>query len=266
MPGMTITTPGVYSVTSDITVSAGTSGIVVAPGVHGVRILLYSRIVSAGTTASAASISAGIECNGSTDINIIGMGGSIRDFAYGVRADNCHRLAVDNVAIENAWFRGIAASGLKPRITNNRIDRVGGCTAYANAFGMGVEWQSSATYPRGEALIQGNTIDDVFGMGTGEGCFISLSDYAGGSVVKGNVCRGDTLLPNTFAVWCGNNATVMPESDAPVLTDNEFVNMRFALGVSSTARAFVDRNTYRNCQDRMWQPNPLVEFGPTDSL
>lgn len=253
---LTITSPGIYAVTSDYTAGPWENGVEVASGTHYVTILLYKRLVGAG---GPGSMNAGVYASGCAALTVVDMGGSIRDFACGVRAENCDGLRVGGISILAAYFRGVLASGHKLIVADNQIGDVGGCAYPGHTRCMGIEVQGRPDIPMGSHRILRNTIGQVRGSGVDEGVGISLSDNALGSLVKGNVCQNREIYSKTFGLWAGGSTDL-------TATDNEFTNFEHALGFSSTAAGYLDRNSYRSCTNRMWQPNPNVEFGPTDSL
>jgi hypothetical protein len=256
MPLVTITSPGPHHITADYTAGANDHGVVIAPNVHNVRIYLYSRLVGAG---GPSSVNSGIYYNGNADVAVIGMGGSIRGFQYGVRGENTNLARVRNVFVQDAYFRGIVISGQEPIIEDNDIRNIGGCTVFPNAYCMGIETQGT-TGNGGRAKVLRNSVEEVYGVGSGESVGISLSDKSQGSVVHGNIIRNRQMRAGSFGLWVGG------ESD-PSVAGNHFERFAYGAAFSSVPTGFLDENSFRDCgQKVLHQSNGKVTFGTGDLL
>ena len=254
MPVLTITSPGVYHITADYT-SAGPNdhGVVIAPGVHYVTILLYSRLVGAG---GPASLNSGVFFDGNADVKIIGMGGSIRGFQYGVRGENTNIARVRDVFVQDAYFRGIGISGQEPTIEGNDIRNVGGCTAYPNAYCMGIETQGLGG-SAGKAKVLRNMVQDTYGVGSGESVGIALSDRGHGAIIQGNVIRNSVLRAGSFGLWVGGQSN-------PSVIGNHFDTWTYGATWSSPPSGFIDENSFRNCTQNIYNNTFSLEIGPSD--
>ena len=253
MPLLTINSSGLYHITADYTATGPTDDAIrIAPGVHYVTILLYSRLVGA---SGPASLNSGIFWNGNAAINVIGMGGSIRGFQYGARGENTNISSVRDVFIQDAFFRGIVLNGPKARITDNIVQNVGGCTAYPNAYCMGIETQGITTADN-EAIVCRNVVQEVYGVGAGESVGISLSDKCRGAILKDNVVKNKVMRAGSFGLWVGG------DSD-PSGVGNHFEGFAFGAAFSSVPTGFLDENTFRNCGQNILHQNNIV-IGPGD--
>lgn len=256
MPLLTITAPGVYEVRSDMTQSAPNDhAIRIAPGVHYVTILLYARLVGAG---GPNSNNAAIYADGNADVKIIGMGGSIRGFARNIWMENCFISRIENVFMQDAWFRGIWHQGDDPMIAGNDIRSVTGCTFYPNAYCMGIETQGISN--PGKAKVLRNTVQDVYGVGTGEGVGISISDKGQDAVVMHNIVKNQTVIPSkSFGLWVGGQSNVSA-------AHNHFQGYHYGATFSSPPTGFVDENSFLNVavpiQDSSFPKDVVI--GPGD--
>lgn len=254
MPLLTITTPGVHEITTDLTqTNPNDNAIEIAPGVHYVTILLYSRIVGAG---GSGSLNAGVYFNGNAAVNVIGMGGSIRGFQYGVRGVNTNLAKVRNVFVQDAWFRGIRVDGESTTIDNNEVRNVTGCTAYANAYCMGIEAQGIASATSNISILN-NTVRNVKGMGSGESVGISLSGKGLGAIIKGNSVVNPAMLSGSFGYWVGG------ESD-PDFVHNHARTFGYGVCFSTPPTGHVDENSFRDCLVNIQDSGGDVSIGPSD--
>src|SRR6266436_1612290 len=101
MPLMTISAPGTYFIDSDMTqMNPADDAIRIAPGVHYVNIILRGgRIVGSG---AAGSVNAGIRAIGNAAVTVIGQGGSIRGFGYGMSFQDTLLARIDGVFVQDA--------------------------------------------------------------------------------------------------------------------------------------------------------------------
>ncbi len=256
MPLMTVSAPGVYSIMSDLTQSnPNDHAIAIAPGVHYVTILLYARLVGAG---GPNSNNAAVYANGNADVKIIGMGGSMRGFQRNVWMENCFISRIENLFMQDAWFRGISHNGDDPMIVGNDIRNVTGCTFYPNAYCMGIETQGM-TNP-GKAKVLRNTVQDVYGMGTGESVGISISDKGRDAAVVGNIVKNQTVVPDkSFALWVGGDSDV-------AAVHNHFQGYHYGATFSSPPTGFVDENSFKNVTVPIQDSGGDVVIGPADMI
>ncbi len=162
MPLLTITAPGYYAVTADYTATSATDNAVeVLPGVHNVIILLYGRLIS--PLFSTAQQNAGINFNGSNSCQVIGMGGHIRGFGYGLRAENCDDLGVSQIYVKDALMRGIRISGDDAYVKDCRVSDVHGSTFSPNQYCFGIEVDGA------RPTIAGNSVREFWGPARARG-------------------------------------------------------------------------------------------------
>ena len=238
MPLMTITAPGVYEIRTDMTQSnPNDDAIWIAPGVHYVSLLTYSRLVC---SAGPGALNAAIAFNGNAAVNIINMGGSIRGFQYGVKGENANLAKVRDLVVQDALFRGIRIDGEGTVIEGCDIQNVTGCTAYPDAYCMGIEAQGVLT-PYSNISILRNTVRNVKGMGDeGESVGISLTDKGRGALIKDNAVINPLLLPGSFGYWVGG------DSD-PAMVHNHAENFHYGACFSSPPAGYVGKPTFRGC-------------------
>lgn len=254
MPLMNITSPGVYEIRSDMTQSnPNDDAIRLAPGVHYVTLLLFSRLVGAG---GPASLNAAINFDGCSAVNVLGMGGSIRGFQYGVKAANTNLARVRGLFVQDALFRGIRIDGEGTVIEDNDVRNITGCTAYADAYCMGIEAQGITT-PDSQISILRNTVRNVKGMGAGESVGISLSGKGRGALIKDNTVLNPHMLSGSFGYWVGG------DSD-PAFVHNHADTFGYGVCFSSPPTGYVDENSYRNCLVNIQDSGGDIVRGPSD--
>lgn len=245
MPLMTISAPGYYEVTSDLTqADPNDHAIYVNPGVHFVTIVLKARLVGAG---GPGSLNCGIYAPYSAALNIVGMGGNIRGFQYGVRGDNNDLTHIRDLFVQDALFRGICIAGNDTMISDNDVRNVTGCTAYPDAFCFGIEVSGTAASNVGAPKVLRNNVQDCIGMGQGEGVGISITDKGLQGIVAGNSVHC-TALSNPkangessgYGLWVGGNSDV-------VCAHNVFTSWGVGGAYSSPTAGFIDDNSVRNC-------------------
>jgi len=240
MPLMTITAPGYYAITSDYTaVNQTDAAVVVAPNVHNVVILLYSRLICP-TTLPTSRQNAGILFSGNNNAcGVIGMGGHIRGFAYGVCAPSSDGLRIDNVNVEDALMRGIKILGNDALVRNCLIKNIYGSTYTPAQFCMGIE--VSGERPK----IMTNIVEEFYGTGpepdNGEAVGISITDEGINGIVMGNVVKNARIQPKSYGYWIGGASNVS-------FVHNHAENMFRGAAGSSPTMGMEDENTYRNCE------------------
>jgi hypothetical protein len=257
MPLLTITAPGVYEIRQDYTQAhPAHHAIVIAPGVHYVTLLLYGRIVGAGGSASS---NAAIYANGNADVRIIGMGGSIRGFYANIWMENCYISRIQDVFMQDAWFRGIMHSGDDPIILGNDIRNVTGCTLHPDAFAIGIETQGVSN--PGKAKVLRNIVQDVYATGSGESIGISITDKGLDAIMAGNVVKNQTVVPNkSFGLWVGGESNV-------AVVQNHIQGFHYGAAFSSPPTGFVDENSFKNVTVPILDGGTLtpdVVVGPSD--
>lgn len=249
MEPLLISAPGDYTISQDMTqADPNRPAIRIVDDLHYVTIRLRSRLVGAG---GPSSTNAAIEANGSSKVTIIGDGGSIRGFAYGVRLSNCYLATVRNVAIQDAFFRGIMINGAGAVISGCDVRNVTGALWTPNAYCMGVEVSG------GQPSIIDNTVRNVTGVGGGEAVGISFTDRASDGVAKGNVLVNDDRPPKSFGVWVGGSSDV-------AVVHNHFSNWNVACAYSSPPTGLFDENTSVGCPTGFLDSGGDVVLGGMD--
>lgn len=197
MPLLTISAPGTYFIDSDMTqTNPNDDAIRIAPGVHYVNIILRGgRLVGAG---GPSSTNAGIHAVGNAAVTVIGQGGSIRGFGYGLHFEDTLIPRIDGVFVQDALFRGIKIEGDDAYVADCDIRDVHGATWTPNAYCMGIEVQGMTT--NGRPKILRNLVQTVHGTGSGESVGISLSDNSIGGMVSGNIIKNDTKAGMPFGL------------------------------------------------------------------
>ena len=256
MPMMTITAPGVYEIRADMTqVNPNDPAIFIAPGVHYVTLLTYSRLVC---SAGPGALNAAIAFDGNAAVSIINMGGSIRGFQYGVRGENANLTKVRGVVVQDAYFRGIRIDGEGTLIEGCDIQNITGCTAHPNAYCMGIEAQGVLTADSRISILR-NTVRNVKGMGTGESVGIALSDKGQSALIKDNAVINPLMLSGSFGYWVGG------DSD-PSFVHNHADTFGHGVCFSSPPTGLVDENSFRNCTNNITDSGGDIIRGPGDQL
>ncbi len=239
LPLQIINTPGIYEFRQDYTSqSVSDDAIVVAPGVHNVHIVLYSRLACLATLPKNRQ-NAGIRLNGNNACKIIGMGGTIRGYGYGVSAVNCGNLEIWNLSVPDALMRGIRTSGANTLIQNCVVRNIFGSTFTPKQYCFGIETSGAA--PK----VLGNTVEEFYGTedglgDNGEGVGISCSDGGIDALVKGNACKNGTRQPKSYGFWLGGSF------DGAVV-HNYAENLFRGFAASSPTYGLFDENAARNC-------------------
>lgn len=239
MPSLTINSPGYYAITSDYTAtSTSDHGVVVSPNVHNVTILLYGRVVCPSTFATNRQ-NAGIYFSGNNNsCAVIGMGGHIRGFGYGVLCPSADLIRIDNLSVEDALMRGIKITGGGALVKNCLIKNIFGSTFTATQFCMGIEVSGST--PK----IMNNIVEEFYGTGTepgnGEGVGISVTDQGTGGLVMGNAVANSRKQPKSYGYWIGGSSDVS-------FVHNHADNIVYGAAGSSPTMGMEDENTFRNC-------------------
>lgn len=231
-----IDSPGDYIIDRDLTqLNPSLDCIIINPGIHYVTLHLRSRITGSGNTGNT---NCGVVANGSAALSILGEGGSIRGFAFGIRAENSYSPLIKDVSILDALFRGIRITGDEAIIQGNKVRNIFGATWTPHAYCMGIEVSGMTT--QGTPKILYNLVQNVAGTGLGETVGISVTDLAQDAVVFGNVLKQPTLLNKSFGLWVGGQSVV---SAAGNLFDT------WSHGIVSSSVAHCDDlgNFYINC-------------------
>lgn len=231
-----IDAPGDYTLDRDLTQpDPAQSCVVILPGVHYVTLRLRSRLVGAG---GPASVNAGIDAAHSAAVTILGDGGSIRGFAWGVRLADCYLARVSGLFVQDALFRGIVIEGDDAMVSGCDIRAITGAQWTPDAYCMGIE--VSGMSANGRPRILRNHVSNIMGMGAGESVGISITDKGVGAVVAQNVVVNTAWQAKSFGLWVGG------ESDVTV-AGNVFDNWRYGMVFSSPPVGWVDENAYRRC-------------------
>jgi hypothetical protein len=80
----------------------------------------------------------------------------------------------------------------------------------------------------GGATIEGNSVYDTFGVGTGEGVGLSVSDYGVGTVVRNNHLQNFSTTSGTgnatMGIWIGS-------ANSNIIVDNHTVTVNKTAGI-----------------------------------
>lgn len=251
-----IDAPGDYTIDRDLTLSDPNAAcVLINAGVHYVTIRLRSRLVYGGPSSG---LSRGIECNGSAAVNIIGDGGSISGFYFGIRMSSCYLAKIRDVAIINGLFRGITVDGDEGMVRGCDVRNIAGTTYAPTARTCGIE--ISGARPK----LLGNYVENVVGMSE-EAIGLSVTDRGIDGIVAFNVMKcaqaaaplanGD---PGSYGLWVGGESKV---SDDLNLIEGWAVGAAF----SSPTSGDIGGNRYTGClQDRIIS-SPNVILSVTDA-
>lgn len=252
-----IDSPGDYTIDRDITQpSMVDSAIHVVPGVPYVTIRLRSRIVGA---YGPSSRSIGIEADGSVVVNVIGDGGCISGFAWGVQLSNAYRASVRRLAVRECYFRGVVVEGDEAAVEDCDVAHIMGALWTPNAYCMGIEVRGQST--TGNLKVLRNSVFSVAGTGSGptagESVGISVSDNGLNSVVQGNSVKNPVRLAKSFGLWVGGASDV-------TFTHNLFDGWSHGAAFSSPPVGWGDDNAYRNCGLNVLDSGGDVFVSPSD--
>lgn len=232
-----IDSPGDYTIDRDITcTSPNDAAVIINAGVHYVTLHLRSRLVAG---FSSSGISRGIEANGSAQVCLLGEGGSISGFRWGVRLSGCYLARVRGLFLPSSLFCGIEINGDACCVEDNDIREVYGSTFAANERCRGIGVYGSA--PK----VQRNLVTNVRATGLEESLGISIDDLAQNGMVIGNVIKNDVLVSKgqgrkSYGIWVGGSSNV-------VVAHNTIDTWEAGLTFSSPPTGFIDENAYRNC-------------------
>jgi hypothetical protein len=246
---------GDYTIDRDMTLTDPNAAcVLINPGVHYVNLRLRSRVVYGGPSSGT---SRGIELNGNAAVNIIGDGGSIAGFYFGIRTSGAYLTKIVGVSILNGLFRGMDIDGDDAILDGNDIRNITGTTFAVTARTAGINL--SGARPK----ILRNHVDNIVGMQE-EALGISITDRAIDGLIAFNSVKCGTVAaplangnPGSYGIWVGGDS---------VITDQLNVIERWAVGVaySSPPSGDIGGNQYVDCLcDRMLNGN--VELSPTDS-
>lgn len=190
-------------------------------------------LICRGCTSSTTAI--GIHASNRRDITI--KNGHVIGFYYGAKITNSegyvplrhdHTTAPTNIVVQNLrlrgnFFRGVRVEARGARIEDNLIVDTGGSTVHANAYAFAIESFG------GGATIEGNTIYNTYGVGTGEGVGISVSDFGVGTIVRdnriANAADSNATGTASYGIWIGGGSS--PGSNV-VVDDNTVVISKVA--------------------------------------
>lgn len=194
----TITNPGSYYLTTNLTVSGGT---VLNIGTNGVTLDLNGfTISSTSTSPSGFGIQLGLG-SGNTDITIVNghiSGGSTTNFNDGI----AYNALPSNIRVANVSVTGCRFYGLNIGTGNSSV--IESCTAqFIGSTGLSASSIShSSANQCGNFAIFGNSISDCVGNGGNAG--IDAIDTATGCYGSSGTGTG---LNATVAVNCHGNST-----------------------------------------------------------
>lgn len=242
-----IDAPGDYTIENDMTqTDPNQPCIYINPGVNFVIIRLRSRLVGAGGTASQAR---GIQGLNSAAITVIGDGGSISGFYYGIDLQTCYLSKVKDVAILDALFRGIHIEGDDAIVEGCDVRNIGGTTLAPTALTCAIEVFGA------RPKVMFNYIENVVGT-LNEALGISITDKGIGGVVSFNGIRNPVLAPilangnsPSYGVWVGGASDVEA-------THNLIDGWGTGIAYSSPPSGMIDFNAFKNCT------TPIVTSDP----
>ena len=243
-----IDAPGDYTIDRDLTsTDPNLACVYINPGVHYVTLRLRSRLVGA---YGPYGNNTGIYASGSAAVTLIGDGGSIRGFTYGVRFENTYLARIERLFVQDAHFRGIKLSGDDCVISNCDIREIHGAMFTPSAYCMGIEVSGMSPFSKPKVLR--NFVQNVYGSAsggnTGEGVGISISDKGRGAVVSGNVIQNDVLLGLPLAhgacmgIWVGGDSDVL-------VSGNTIKTFDHGLLASSPTTVSNGQNLYVDCTE-----------------
>lgn len=252
-----ISASGSYVIDRDITCThPNDSAIYINPGVHHVKLDIRSRIECA---AGPANLSNGIEANGSAAVQIMGQGGLIRGFRFGVRMSNCNLARVRQLFIQDGTFRGIVLDGEASIVEDCDVRNIGGSTHAGSLRSCGIEISG------GRPKILRNSVENVFAA-VEEALGVSVTDRGMGGLVAFNALRNAAPaapLANGYAgsygVWIGGASEV-------AATHNLLEGWAVGIAYSSPPSGMVDENAYRNCTVKLLDTGGDVAIGASDLI
>lgn len=242
----TITTHGNYCLAGNLVNYTDQNAITIAAS--GVVLDLQKFTIDTYNTKSDNS-SFGIYSLDRHDITI--KNGIIRGFMYGIYLSDKQGSdsdptsssgghLIDNVTITGSSFRGIRMEGAYNIVRNSTITAIGGTTIFKNAFAIGIE-----TIGPG-AVIEKNTVSEIYGTGTGESVAVSFSNNSSGSSATGNriineIFENPTYLSNgdKFGVWVGGNLKFQTKV---FIRNNKISNMDYGVTFSSPTTGYYGNN------------------------
>ena len=228
-----IESPGCFRLSSDLDF-ADPAGYAITLQANDIILDLAGHRISA--QANAITTSVGIYAQGRKRLQI--SNGTLENFFYGVRADRgegpamSSDIVVQNLTIMNSTFRGIMINGPRAKIVNNSVFNTGGTTLYQDAFAIGIEVFGP------NCDIAGNTIDETYPVGIGEGIGISASAEVAGCIIQSNRIS-NKQTPQTsriLGVWID-----VAGLKSVIIRDNTFSGLTYAFMVPRTSsRAWPD--------------------------
>lgn len=243
-----IDAPGDYVIDRDRTqTTLGDSAIIVLPNTPYVTIRLRSRLVNAG---GSASTNCGIQATNCDAMTIIGEGGSIYGFGYGIRTEDCDGLVIKDVSVLSALAVGIKASGSGLNIDRNAVGQVAGTTIAAAFRTFGISARGA------DIKLLRNSVGDVVATGDEEAVLLSIDDCSANGLIAYNIAKFDQVRNKQFGIWVGQPAYV------DVLY-NYIRNAKTGLALSD-GDGYHDHNSFRGCTLAI-EPN-VVLAGPNNSI
>ena len=234
-----ISEPGEYVIKSDYTaVNGDDSAIVVAQDVHDVTILLHGDLICPTDFPTARQNSGIFFAGNNNGCTVIGRGGRIRGFGFGINAPKSDGLRISNLNIESVLMRGIKIDGDDAVVRNCLIKNVFGSTYTPTQFCMGIEVSG------GRPRIVNNIVEEFYGTGpepdNGEAIGISVSDKGVDGVIMGNIVKNSRKQPKSYGYWIGGASDVS-------FVHNHVDNMSRGAAASSPTIGMEAENSYRNC-------------------
>lgn len=203
--------------------------------------------------------------------HIIIKNGKIRGFMYGVYlADqkgsntgwnsSSGNYLIENLVLQNNFFRGIRVEGTNQILKNNKIFNTGGSLVFDNAFSIGIE----IIGPR--ARIENNSILDTHAQGSGENIAISFSNNCAESSASGNqIFNHYSFLEkrahyrgksgHSFGIWVGGN----PNNPSYVTAKNNRIkNFYYGIVYSSPTKGHVKDNKFEDVDRDLYLNGSVV--------
>lgn len=250
-----IDAPGDYTIDRDMTqTDPAASCLTINPGVHFVNIRLRSRLVYAGPPSG---LGAGIGFNGNAAVTIMGDGGSINGFPYGINAPSSNLLKIKDVPILSALFQGIYMIGPDCIIQGCDIRNVTGSTAYSPSRNFGI--QVSGPRPK----LFRNYVENV--IASEEAVGISITDQGVDGIICQNIVKCSVTppplpsgLPASYGYWIGGASKVSFEQNMAI---------GWAVGVAASSPPTVDYggNRFVGCTLDSEYNNPADFKSTTDA-
>jgi hypothetical protein len=209
----TITTSGIYCLTSDL-ISSAASGNVITINANNVVLDLNDHRVS-GFGAGSGTQAIGIYANQEADVIV--RNGTVRGFYYGVRLDDTSgttssEYIIENIRASKNTYYGIYAVGSWSQVRYNSVIQTGGSTVSGtvNAYGIYVQGAS--------ARVRDNAVVKTIAQTGGTSYALYLDSAASDSIVENNQLSNPALASGTSYGVYVNSSNVLA-------LDNKIFNM-----------------------------------------